>query len=67
MQTKTEPGRCICGHKMHKLEPPHACWQNEVGTCACTQYHGADGKPFSQTYYRGGKRIDNEPVLPSPA
>lgn len=54
-----EPGRCKCGHKMHSMKPPHACWQHEVGTCSCTAYEGVDGKPYSDEYFRGGRRYDD--------
>jgi hypothetical protein len=55
-----EPGRCVCGHKMHSLKVPHACWQHAAGTCPCEAFEGADGKPFSHNYFRGGRRYDNE-------
>lgn len=51
-----EPGRCKCGHKMHSLKPPHACWQHEAGTCTCTEFEGVNGEPFSENYFRGGTR-----------
>ena len=60
MKRRLEPGRCVCGHKMHFLNGQHACWQHEVGTCNCTEFQGVNGEPFSETYYRGGKRYDNE-------
>jgi hypothetical protein len=53
---RTEPGRCKCGHKMHSLKPPHACWQHEVGTCSCTEFQGVNGELFSENYFRGGTR-----------
>lgn len=57
---RLEPGRCVCGHKMHFLAGQHACWQHEVGTCNCREFQGVNGEPFSDAYYRGGKRYDNE-------
>ncbi len=66
-QERVEAGCCKCGHKMHKLLPPHECWQHEVGTCKCLGFEGSDGQPFDQEYYRGGKRHDHHgqnPVLP---
>lgn len=55
---RLEPGRCVCGHKMHSLKAPHACWQHEAGTCRCTEFQGVNGEPFDQEYFRGGKRYD---------
>jgi hypothetical protein len=57
MRTQVSTGQCQCGHKMHHMRPPHACWQNEVGTCACTQFRGIYGEPFDCNYWRGGRRI----------
>jgi hypothetical protein len=64
-----EPGRCVCGHKMHSLKEPHACWQHQVirtdgkPVCSCTEFRGSDGQKFDQNYYRGGVRL--EYVLPN--
>ncbi len=60
IRRRHEPGRCVCGHKMHFLKGPHACWQHEAGTCTCTEFQGVNGEPFSEAYYRGGKRYDAE-------
>lgn len=56
-------GRCVCGHKMHKLEHPHACWGGPHGTCRCPQFCGIDGSEFDQTYVRGGSRSKRGSVL----
>lgn len=57
-KNRHESGRCVCGHKMHSLKPPHACWQHEAGTCPCTEFQGVNGEPFDDAYFRGGKRYD---------
>ena len=59
---KDNDGRCVCGHKMHKIEHPHACWGGPDGKCTCRQFIGiVDGKPLDPGYVRGGSRTRSRP------